>query len=67
MSTANLVMTIDPNAMTAPHERSMPAVRMISVWPMASVPTTITCCKTSEKFVAGEERSVCVAKKTQPG
>src|SRR4051812_21577 len=50
LSTASLVMTIDDSAMTRPQDRSMPAVRMISVWPMASVPSTITCWSTSEKF-----------------
>ena len=54
LSTAILVITMQPNAITVPHDRSMPAVRMISVWPMASVPTTITCWMISEKF-AGEE------------
>ena len=43
-------MTIEPSAMIVPHARSMPAVRMISVWPIASVPITITCWKISEKF-----------------
>ena len=50
-STASLVMTIEPSAIAVPHDRSMPAVRMISVWPIASVPTTITCWMISEKFV----------------
>ena len=27
-------MTIEPSAITAPLDRSMPAVRMISVWPI---------------------------------
>ena len=50
LTTASLVMTIEPSAMIVPHARSMPAVRMISVWPIASVPITITCWKISEKF-----------------
>ena len=33
---------------TAPTERSIPAVRMISVCPTASAPITATCCTTSE-------------------
>jgi hypothetical protein len=49
-STASLVMTMLPRAITAPLERSIPAVRMISVWPTARVPTTMTCCTISEKF-----------------
>jgi len=31
LCTASFVITIIPNAITAPQERSMPAVRMISV------------------------------------
>ena len=42
----------------------MPAVRMISVWPIASTPTTITCCRISEKFWPVRKRSLCEAKKT---
>jgi hypothetical protein len=41
--TASLVITIWPNAITVPTERSIPAVRMTSVWPIANTPTTITC------------------------
>ena len=61
-TTASRVMTIDPNAMTAPQERSIPAVRMIRVCPMASTPTTIDCCTTSERLGPVKNRSVCVAK-----
>ena len=32
----------------APTERSMPAVRMIRVWPTARAPTTATCCRISD-------------------
>ena len=32
---------------------------------MAMTPTTITCCRISEKFSPVRKRSVCVAKKTQ--
>ena len=49
--------------MTVPHDRSMPAVRMISVWPMASVPITITCWMISEKFSVVMNRDDCVQKK----
>ena len=41
----------------------MPAVRMISVCPIAMTPTTITCCRISEKFCPVRKRSVCDAKK----
>ena len=44
-------MTIDEKTMIAPHDRSMPAVRMISVWPTASVPTTATCWVMSERLL----------------
>ena len=64
-STASLVITMPPSAMTMPHDRSMPAVRMISVWPIAMTPTTMTCCRTSEKFSPVRKRSLWVAKKTQ--
>ena len=63
-STASLVITMPPSAITMPHDRSMPAVRMISVWPMAMTPTTMTCCRISEKFSPLRKRSLCVAKKT---
>ena len=42
-STANLVITMEPSAITMPHDRSMPAVRTISVCPMAITATTIVC------------------------
>ena len=56
-ATASLVMTILPRAITAPLERSMPAVRITSVWPMASVPTTMTCCTTSDRLLPVRNRS----------
>jgi hypothetical protein len=64
-STANFVITIEPSAMTIPHDRSIPAVRMTSVWPIAITPTTMTCCRISEKFWPVRKRSVCDAKKMQ--
>ena len=65
LSTAILVITIEPSAIAVPHDRSMPAVRMISVWPMASVPTTMTCWMISEKFAGSRKRSDCVVKNAQ--
>ena len=62
-STANLVMTMELSAISMPQDRSMPAVRMMSVCPMASTPTTMTCCRISEKFWPERNRSLCVAKK----
>ena len=44
--------------MIAPTERSMPAVRITSVWAMPRVPTTITCWTTSERFAGSRKRSV---------
>ena len=64
-SAANLVITMLPKAITMPHDRSMPAVRMISVWPIAITPTTITCCKISDRFSALKKRSVVIAKNAQ--
>ena len=64
-STANLVITILPSAITMPQDRSMPAVRMIRVWPMAITPTTITCCRISEKFWPLKNCSVVAPKKAQ--
>src|SRR5829696_294340 len=62
-STASLVITIEPSAIAVPQDRSMPAVRMISVWPIASVPITITCWMIREKFVGSRNWSDCVVKK----
>src|SRR6185437_13363262 len=44
--------------MTVPTERSIPAVRMMSVWPIASTPTTITCWSTSERLGPWRKRSL---------
>src|SRR5687767_1945672 len=64
-STAALVMTIEPSAITIPHDRSMPAVRTTSVWPMAITPTTTICCRISEKFWLVKNRSDWDAKNAQ--
>ena len=40
-------MTTEDSTMMAPTERSMPAVRMTSVWAAPTMPTTATCCKIS--------------------
>ena len=47
-----------PSAITVPHERSTPAVRMTSVWPIAITPTTITCCSTSDRLSPVRKRSL---------
>jgi hypothetical protein len=57
LTIASFVITICPSAITVPTERSIPAVRITSVWPIASTPTTITCCSTSERFSAWKKRS----------
>ena len=41
----------------APAARSMPAVRMTSVCPIASMPTTTDCWKISEMFCGSQEGS----------
>src|SRR5262249_39199172 len=64
-STANFVITIEPSAMIIPQDRSIPAVRMTSVCPMATTPTTITCCRISEKFCPARKRSDWYAKNAQ--
>src|SRR5688572_9781560 len=58
-------MTIEPSAMTIPHDRSMPAVSTTSVWPMAITPTTTICCRISEKFWLVKNRSDWDAKNAQ--
>lgn len=43
--------------MIAPHDRSIPAVRITIVCPTASVPTTATCCRISEMLPGVRNRS----------
>ena len=62
-TTASLAITTAPRAMTAPSERSMPAVRMTSVWPMARVPTTMTCWTISDRLVPVRNRGDSKVKK----
>ena len=52
-----------PSAMMVPTERSIPAVRITSVWPIASTPTTMTCWSTSDRFWASRKRSDLSEKK----
>ena len=63
-SVPSLAITIDDRTMIAPTDRSMPAVRITSVWAMPRVPTTITCWTTSERFAGSRKRSVVAAKYT---
>ena len=50
-------MTIEAKTAMAPTERSTPAVRMMIVWPMASVPTTVTCWMIRDRLDAFRNRS----------
>ena len=59
--TAMLAMRMDVNTAIAPAERSMPAVRMISVWPRAIVAITVTCCSTRPRFAAERNRPLTIA------
>ena len=43
LAPALCAITMVPKTATAPIERSMPEVRMISVWPTARMPTTTDC------------------------
>ena len=61
-SAESLAITIEERTMIAPTERSMPAVRMTSVWAMPRVPTTITCWTISERFAGSRKRSAVKAK-----
>ena len=58
-------ITIAEKIMIAPTDRSMPAVRMIRVWPTARPPTTATCWITSDRF-AGRKKRVFTAPSTIP-
>ena len=51
-----LAIRIDENTAIAPTDRSMPAVRMISVWPSASTAMTVTCASTSDRLAAEKNR-----------
>ena len=61
-SADSLAITIDDSTMIAPTERSMPAVRMTSVWAMPSVPTTITCWTISDRLAGARKRSAVMLK-----
>src|SRR5512141_1763903 len=63
-SAARPVMSTEDSAMIMPFDRSIPPVRMTRVCPMASVPTTITCWRMSERFGPDRKWLLCVAKKT---
>ena len=56
VETARRPITTDEMTMMTPTERSMPAVRMTSVWPMPRMPITITWVRTVEKLLAAMKR-----------
>jgi hypothetical protein len=49
-------ITIEVKTMIEPMDRSIPAVRMMIVWPTASAPTTATCWKISDRFAGSKKR-----------
>ena len=55
-------MTSEDSTITAPIDRSIPAVRMISVWPTASDPMTAVCCSRIDRFSALKNRSLTIPK-----
>jgi hypothetical protein len=61
---ASCATTMEARIMTAPTERSMPAVRMMSVWAMARVPTTETCWVIRDRFSTRRNLSLSSPKTT---
>ena len=63
--TARLAISICPKIMIDPMDRSMPAVRMMSAWAIARLPT-ITVCWTIKEMVEGRrKRSLTAPKATK--
>jgi len=60
---AKLAIRTPASAITMPLDRSIPVVMMTRVCPMASTPTTITCCRISEKLGPERNRGLITAKK----
>ena len=56
LTTARRPMTIEARIMMTPTDRSMPAVRMISVWAMPSVPMIVTCWRISDRLNGAKKR-----------
>ena len=63
---ASLAITIIARIVTAPTDRSMPAVRMIRVCPTARAPMTATCCRTSDSEFGWAKRGL-ISEKTDEG
>ena len=53
---ARLAMTNEDKMAIAPTDRSMPAVRMTSVWPIAKAAITATCCRMMPMVLGGKAR-----------
>ena len=58
-------MTIIARIVTAPTDRSMPAVRMTSVWPMARHATTATCWSRRDWAFGDAKRGLRMEKMTK--
>ena len=56
LSVASFAITSPPSAITMPMDRSMPAIRMMSVCPMARTAVYEICCRISEKLVPEKKR-----------
>src|SRR6201992_2047152 len=53
---ASPAITIWARIMAAPTDRSMPAVKMMMVWPRASRPITATCCSMIDRLARAKNR-----------
>ena len=62
--TPRVPMNIIDRVASAPTERSMPAVRMMRVWPMASMATIAVCCTSSDREFAEANRGLMIEKTT---
>lgn len=51
-SVANRPITMAEMTSMAPTDRSIPAVKMIMVWAMATMPVTVTCLRISDSVLA---------------
>ena len=60
-STASLPITTEDSTMIAPTERSMPAVRMIRVCAMPTMPMIVTCCRIKDRLNGWKNRAPTTA------
>ena len=56
LSATSFAITRDDSTMTAPMDRSIPAVRITRVWPTASEPPQATCCRRMDRFCGVKNR-----------